>query len=72
MTANTAGSSGGDARVGRRAAAAAAGGALAAAEDGLQLLKELQDHGAAMRRDLLGGGFAVERLVVTVRWGWGF
>ncbi|KIY95224.1 hypothetical protein MNEG_12737 [Monoraphidium neglectum] len=41
--------------------------ALAATDEGLQMLRELQGHNTMLRRELMGAGSAIDRLVNTVR-----
>jgi len=45
----------------------AANSAVAATDEGAQLLKEMQEHNSILQQELLGAGFAINRLVNTVR-----
>jgi hypothetical protein len=42
---------------------------VGATDEGLQLLRELQDNNAHLQRELMGAGYAIDRLVLTVRIG---
>jgi len=49
-----------------RGGAAGVTSMLAATDEGIQMLREMQGHNTVLRRELMGAGYAIDRLVSTV------